>query len=116
MVFVIIDAAVAMQKRRKFASFFRWLYQQSFYGDETPVEDRRKYSLCRFRVVEHGMAAEEYAVRNIVEGKIEESVCQIMGVLLEKHLISLERRRRKIDGVITFTHFFGLTWHTSTGE
>jgi len=28
--------------------------------------------------------AEEYAVNNIVEGEIEESVCKMTGVLLEK--------------------------------
>ncbi len=39
-----------------------------------------------FGVVEHGMAifAEEYAVDNIVEGEVEESVCKMTGVLLEK--------------------------------
>ncbi len=39
-----------------------------------------------FGVVEHSMAifAEEYAVDNIVEGEVEESVCKMTGVLLEK--------------------------------
>ena len=39
-----------------------------------------------FRVIEHGRAifAEEYAIDNIVKGEVEESVCKMTGVLLEK--------------------------------
>lgn len=49
-------------------------------------EISRQEGATGFRVVEQGMAifAEEYAVNNIVEGEIEESVCKMTGVLLEK--------------------------------
>jgi hypothetical protein len=53
-------------------------------------EISRQEGATGFRVVEHGRAifAEEYAVNNIVEGEIEESVFKMTGVLLEKDSLS----------------------------
>ena len=55
-------------------------------------EISRQEGATGFRILEHSVAifAEEYAVDNVVEGKIEEAVCKMMGVLLEKDLVSLE--------------------------
>ena len=46
----------------------------------------RQEGATRFQVIKYGMAifAEKYAVDNIIEGKIEESVYKMTGILLEK--------------------------------
>lgn len=53
--------------------------------------------VTRFRVVLHSMAvfAEEYAVDDIVEGKIEESVCKMTGVLLENDSLGWKGERER---------------------
>ena len=71
-----------------------------------------------FQVVEHNMAifAEEYAVDNIVEGEIEESVCKMTVVLFEKDSLGWKKAKDRWSNHIrtlfgdNMAHVQGRVW------